>query len=389
MRALIVDPWDGRATLAAVRALGAAGWHVGVGAPRPRTLSTASRWCTYWDPVPSLEQGLDAFVDAVNGAVSRRGYDVVFSSSDGEVLALSHARERIDARVPYASDEVVARAFDKLCLAEAATRVGIASPAMALAGDPIAERLSQRPVVVKERTHGALAVHGRPARAEVAICHSPVQVAARLAALNGTALIQELVEGRLGAFTVVVDRDGDVLARVQQRAERTWPATAGCSVRARTVAIDEELATKVGALMAELGWFGLAQLQFMEPEGAEPLLIDFNGRFYGSMSLALGAGVNLPALWASLATGDRPTGRHDGRPGVRYQYLEGDLQVARAERRGGLGRDLASCLRYAVGARHSILSARDPRPGLRASLGLLGEAAQVLRHRLPGARRGP
>jgi predicted ATP-grasp superfamily ATP-dependent carboligase len=142
----------------------------------------------------------------------------------------------------------------------------------------------------------------------------------------------------------------------------------------------------VGALLVELGWFGLVQLQFIEPPDGAPQLIDFNGRFYGSMALALAAGVNLPALWASVATGGRVPPRTDGRPGVRYQHLEGDLQAARAERRGGLTRAMAGCLIYAVRARHSILSLRDPLPGLRAGLQFTAGVRTTTRKRLAGRR---
>ena len=163
-----------------------------------------------------------------------------------------------------------------------------------------------------------------------------------------------------------------MLARVQQVAERTWPQGLGCSVRARTVAVDEEVARKVGALLQELGWQGLSELQFLVPDGGEPQLIDFNGRFYGSMSLAIGAGVNLPDVWARSVTGrDTPEPR-DAAPGVRYQWLEGDLRAAREDSRGPL-RDLFDCLRYAAGARHSVSSLRDPGPFVYAFRALLAE----------------
>src|SRR5437588_6620410 len=369
MRALIVDPWDGRASLAGVRALAAAGWTVGVGSSRPRTLASSSHWCAAWDPVPTLDAGPGEFVAAVNQAIARRGYELVFSASDGEVLGLSRLREQIHAQVPYGPDERVVRALDKLSLASAADRVGMATPKTAVVGTEAAARLAERPVVVKERVHGALAAEGGPSRVEAEVCSTPAEMAAWMARLGDApgadqaVLVQELLGGSLVAFSVVADRDGEVLCRVQQRAERTWPATAGCSVRARTVAIDEPLAARVSALMRELGWFGLAELQFMDTGDGEPRLIDFNGRFYGSMSLALAAGVNLPGAWAALAT-DSPVQGADARAGVRYHYLEGDLQVARGERRGGLLRDVAGCLRYAFGAQHSILSLRDPGPGL-------------------------
>src|SRR5205823_3805656 len=116
-----------------------------------------------------------------------------------------------------------------------------------------------------------------------------------------------------------------VVARVQQEARTIWPLNAGMSARAETVPVDEVLAAKVAELLQELGWFGLAQLQFVVPEDGGPVLIDFNGRLYGSLALAVAAGVNLPAIWGCVAT-DRPLPRtREGLAGVRYQWEEGDF----------------------------------------------------------------
>src|SRR5207248_426407 len=177
-----------------------------------------------------------------------------------------------------------------------------------------------------------------------------------------------------------IDSVGRRLARIQQVAERTWPRGLGCSVRAHTVAVDEELAGRAAALLGELGWQGLSELQFLVPDGGgEPQLIDFNGRFYGSMPLAIGAGVNLPDIWArSVTSRDVPEPR-DAEPGVRYQWLEGDLRAAREDSRGTV-RDL-------VGARGRRL--RAPWPRARALPGLLGRACRADRRgQLGTARRG-
>ena len=66
------------------------------------------------------------------------------------------------------------------------------------------------------------------------------------------------------------------------------------------MAPDEELVQRVGAMLASVGFWGMAQLQFVGA-GADAALIDFNPRFYGSLPLALAAGANLPARWHSVA----------------------------------------------------------------------------------------
>jgi hypothetical protein len=60
------------------------------------------------------------------------------------------------------------------------------------------------------------------------------------------------------------------------------------------------------------------------------------------------------------------------RPGVRYQWLEGDLRAAREHGGLPLG-DALGCLRYAMGAHHSVSSLGDPRPALRRLRALAAE----------------
>jgi hypothetical protein len=98
-------------------------------------------------------------------------------------------------------------------------------------------------------------------------------------------------------------------------------------------------------LLDALDWHGLAELQFIV-EDEIPRLIDLNGRFYGSLSLAVAAGANLPAIWAGLAIDDVPATPVRARPGVRYQWGSADLRRAVRERRGGLVRDLAGTAPY-------------------------------------------
>jgi predicted ATP-grasp superfamily ATP-dependent carboligase len=376
---LIVDTRDARASLAAVRGLGRAGWITGVGAPSRGALAARSRWARHWHEIPHPESGLEAFLRAIEDAVSARGYEIVFASSDAEILILARERERISARVPYPSYDVMVRAMDKAQLAGIAERVGLRSPETAATGKEARERWGTRPVIIKERLHGAVGAGGLPTDVETLIMADPDEIDRRveeIAAEGGTPLVQEVVTGRLMAFTSVVDEQGRMVARVQQEAERTYPQGLGCSVRGHTVPVDEDLAARVARLLEELGWWGLSELQFMVPEQGEPRLIDFNGRFYGSMSLALAAGPNLPALWAGIATGRSVDGlAGDAAPGVRYQWFEGDLRAA-FERPGALVREVAGCLRYALLVRHRIRNATDPLPALRTAASLISPSVR-------------
>jgi predicted ATP-grasp superfamily ATP-dependent carboligase len=207
---------------------------------------------------------------------------------------------------------------------------------------------------------------------------------AEIATLGGEAEVQEFLDGHLMAYAAVTTAGGrQVAAQSMQVASRVWPPGAGASCRAVSVPVDPELAGRAAALLAALGWFGLAELQFLLPADGIPRLIDLNGRFYGSLALAVRAGANLPAVWAALATGrlDEPVEPVTAAAGVRYCWWEGDLRRAFLERRGGVVRDLTDAMYAGLGAVHSIASWRDPAPALTQARRLLAEHRSTVRER--------
>ena len=364
MRALVVEQGYSRGALAAVRALAQAGWQVGVGAPDGRGLASSSRACWRRHAVPAAHQDQAAFLAAVARAVSEGGYQVVFGAGEAEVLTLSEHRDTVPAVVPHADHQVVLNALDKARLAEAAVAAGLRVPAL-LAPDSLTDET--RPVVVKARMHARPGQAGAPPRIDTNVVVGATATRRRveqITALGGEAQVQEFLEGHLMAYAAVTTPGGRrVAAQSMQVASRVWPPGAGASCRAVSVPVDPELAGRAAALLAALGWFGLAELQFIVPADGIPRLIDLNGRFYGSLALAVRAGANLPSTWAALATG-RDVGPVTAAAGVRYSWWEGDLRRALVERRGGLARDLAGALYAGVGAAHSITRWRDPAPAL-------------------------
>jgi predicted ATP-grasp superfamily ATP-dependent carboligase len=277
----------------------------------------------------------------------------------------------------------VARVFDKLQLGEAAARVGVRTPATILvtAGAPMPT--VSPPVIVKERVHAGANDVGGP-RIEAAVAATGAEASRCVAAVHAAgsdAVVQEVVAGRLIAHASVTAADGKVVVAVQQEAERIFPRETGVSARAHTVPLDAHVAQAATRVLREVRWSGLAQMQFLHAPGSEPCLIDFNGRLYGSLALAVAAGANLPALWAAVATGRPVEEVPKAIVSIRYQWLEGDLRLATGGRGGELLREVIGCLRYAAGAHHGIWSLSDPLPQVRDGWRLLREEVPNV-HRL-------
>jgi predicted ATP-grasp superfamily ATP-dependent carboligase len=362
MRALIVGSEHARGSLAAVRALARADWIVGIGSAERRGLASRSRGAHRWHRIPPPEGDPKAFLKATNAAIVEGGYELVFGSGDAEIVALSGSRGSLRAIFPYAPHERIMAGLDKKMLSEAAEVAGLTIPATVDGAGPTLDGVSF-PVIVKSRLHWSPG-QDSTGRIEAVVARNAQEardLIAQVQFLGGEPLLQEFVEGDLLAYTALAGEDSKVIADVQQRADRMWPPESGVSVRAVTEQVDDGLREKVASLLTSLDWFGLAQLQFIAPPEGEPRLIDLNGRFYGSMALATAAGTNLPAAWANVAT-ERPVDIQEARPGIRYHWMVGDIRRALVEKRGGLRRDIMSCLSYARGASHSIWSAHDPGP---------------------------
>ena len=377
MRALIVGSEAARGSLAAARSLTRGGWIVGFGSPN-RGLAGGSRATRRIHPVPPPHD-IKVFIKAVNSAIVAGGYEVIFGGGDAEVLALSSMRKSVRGIVPYASHDDVLRALDKLRLMEAADTAGVPfPPSLGTSEDEL--RTATYPLIVKAGQHWSPDRAAGPARLEAIRVHSPDQAITEIARMReggGELFVQEVVDGDLLAYTALVDGTGKVIADVQQRADRLWPPGSGVSVRAVTEEVDQSLRDMVRPLFDELNWFGLAQLQFITSPDGTRYLIDLNGRFYGSLALAVAAGCDFPTAWANLAT-ERPVEIGEAASGVRYQWFEGDLRRAFAERRGGRLADVLSCFTYARGAAHSIWTWRDPIPALSYSGALTARAVRKM-----------
>lgn len=334
--------------LAAVRALAADGHEVVVASPSYGSIAGRSRAVRRHHRISWADEDRPAFV----ASVAALGADVVLPGSDVTLAALAASADRIPSRLPFPAGRVPF-VLDKLLLSQVGSRIGLAVPATVVATDQ-ALASWEGPAVVKNRSHCG-------GRLDTMIASDSRQAAAHAAqirASGGEPLLQAVVEGALVAVILVVAPDGRLLSWLQQRAQRVWPRPAGISSRAVTVAPDPTLIGGVHRLVGELGWWGVAQAQFLERRDGTAVLIDLNPRLYGSLPLAVGAGLPIPSQLVSLARGENVPVAGGGRAGVNYSWFEGDLLRALAERRGGLPVDMVETV---LAARRSVRVVWDPR----------------------------
>lgn len=361
-RALILGPTGDRGAQAGARALGRAGWTVGVGAPSGPGLLGAARVAAVRHEVPCPRGDGGDFIDGVRRAVAEGSYDIVLGAGADWAAAVSAYRRHIPAEVAHPAPDVLAAALDEVGLAERASRAGLDIP-RTLPGTDASLAAWEGPVVVGCRTRGVTGLTPpRPLAPELfPDAASAAARVHRIRAAGAEPVLRRPVGGRPGAL-IGVHHDGRLHGRVQLATSRLSPTPGGVPVRARTAPVDEALAARAEALLRGLGWWGLVELQFVRGEDGTPHLVGLDGRFSGAVALAEAVRPGLADAWARLALG-RPVPRlPDARTGVRCAWLAGDLRRAVAERRGGLVADVADTLRWGLGARHGVEGPVRPGP---------------------------
>jgi predicted ATP-grasp superfamily ATP-dependent carboligase len=364
--------------LATVRALRAAGYAPWLAVNESGTYSARSRAKAGTVPVPDPRLDREGFVRGLAAAAAWLSVAAVLPAAEPHLLALA-GREADFAGIPLGVPprESVERATHKDLLTELAAEAGLHTPPTKkiIRGDSEAVGLFGFPAIVK------------PLRSQIqnpdgtVVHHSSRYVTSErvrevLDGLpEGEGLLQPYISGKLHSVSGV-SWEGELVCALHQVSIRLWPLRTGGSSYAETVPPNPELERGIGRLMRALGWSGLFQAQFVRTPGDEHYLIDLNPRTYGSLALAVAAGLNLPGIWLSLLLDRRPY--VDGyRIGVRFRNEEKDLRALARMLRNG---ERLGALRGFVPRRdttHAIFSLRDPLPLLTSVKKLPGRVRQT------------
>jgi len=355
------------AALVAARDLARAGHRVGVAHYRADSaIAARSRSVTSTDLVTDPQRDPDRFAADVAAVVRRDGHRVVLPTADDYLAGLAATREQIPAAVPLAPTASVLAVLDKVDIERFATGAGFRVPAGEPATDPAIDAW-RGPAVVKDRSHWrpGRAAPGRAPSTLTADREEMRRVATAIRSHGGEPMLQVPVTGRMHCVTAFRSPSGAVSGWVEQTSDHLWPLPVGTTSRATTTPRDEPLRARVRRLLDDLSWIGMANLQlFRQPDGSD-VLLDFNGRVNHSLALSVASGVHYAPAWARIGEGEDDVVLPEARVGARVSFLVPDLERAVRQRDGGLVRDVARTVGFALVAHHSVLSLRDPLPGVR------------------------
>jgi predicted ATP-grasp superfamily ATP-dependent carboligase len=378
--AVFVTDGEQRSTLAVTRALGHAGIPVTVGETCQPSLAGISRYCNRAVSYPSPLHEPERFADFLSQEMSRHNYRVLMPMTDVAMQIVAEMGDAMRPAVtPIPGAQQVRMAQDKWEVLRLAQRLGIGCPATYMSGDQcriedVAARL-QYPVVIKPRSsqymHQCKWTSGG-----VQYAHDARELLSRYReaeALAQQPMVQELIEGE-GRGVFVLLWDGELKSAFCHRRLREKPPSGGVSVLRESIPLNQDMLEYSLMLLRAIGWQGVAMVEFkMDRRDGHAKLMEINGRFWGSLQLAVDAGINFPLMLYRLAVGEKVEPAFAYRTGIKTRWLLGDLDhlLIRLKRENGFAPQPNSRLRacldflkfYEKDMHYEVLKLHDPLPG--------------------------
>lgn len=362
MRVLVTD--DGyRPALGIVRSLGRKGMAVSVLSNGQAALASRSRYCASKYDVPG--PGEADFGRAVVELAQRVPFDLIIPVGYLATAALAREKEALAPltrleTVPYGK---IRAAADKAAIDRLAREVGIPSPETHLpSGFEEAAKLSaalRYPVVIKapRETANANVYYANTREELLPVYRAACARAAR--AGHPFPLIQEFIPGFGCGFFALYDR-GACKRIFMHRRVREVPPSGGQSCCADSF-YDARLKDYGRRLLDRLEWHGVAMVEFRyDVRDGDYKVMEVNPKFWGSLDLALEAGVNFPWYLCQIARGEELAYSEEYDRRLRYHWPALEIQHV-FERPRSLPAVLRDSLRPRV---RSDFDLRDPRPHL-------------------------
>lgn len=385
MASILITDGEQRAALAAVRSLGRTGHDVFVCSAARRSLAGTSRFARAEARVPDPHHAPDLFIAELGRLIERWDVEVVLPIAEVSALPTLEQRELLrPAVVPFPAFDRFSRLCDKRLVLETAGSLGIGVPRQCTLGTPedVASsdvRAMDFPLVVKPAR--SIIQNGRGlVKSSMAFVDDEPAFQRAVEAQPPTAyplLVQERIVGPgVGIFLLV--REKEPLGVFSHRRIREKPPAGGVSVFRESIPADPSLVSLSLDLLRAFDWEGVAMVEYkVDHRTGSPYLMEINGRFWGSLQLAIDSGVDFPAMLIDVVLGRRLEPVSTYRLGVRTRWWWGDVDhlIARlrnSRERLGLtpdapGRALALVQFLAAsvsGARNEVLRLSDPMPAI-------------------------
>jgi predicted ATP-grasp superfamily ATP-dependent carboligase len=328
---LILDG-NARSALAATRSLGMKGVHVVVADEKKRTLAGASQYCAESFTYPSPASNLEGFLAIIRKECALRRVGVILPMTElSTAIVLRHREEFGSSKVPFVGLEAFNALTDKWKLLKLAQQFHLSIPKTHfITGINSIDAISQElkfPLVLKPHC-STIWSHGRWLSTSVHYARSAEELKKTVAGYEyfnqHPFLIQEYISGRGEGVFALYDH-GNSIAFFAHRRLRERPPAGGVSVVSESIQPNPEAQRIARTLLDHVGWHGVAMVEFKVSANGTPYLMEVNGRFWGSLQLAVDAGVDFPWLLYQMAIGREIGQVKPYVTGIKCRWLLGDF----------------------------------------------------------------
>ncbi|MBN1602859.1 MAG: ATP-grasp domain-containing protein [Chitinispirillaceae bacterium] len=310
-KTVLVLDGETRAALAVVRSLGRAGLKVIVASEDKRSLAGSSKYCDHTVCNPSPAVDIHCFVETVRKIIIQEQVDVLFPVTDASTYAILQNRDIFDAIVslPLVPFHTYWAASNKISLMKRAAQSGVPIPETIFI-DPASDELQQHlqnityPVILKPRASILLSGNSmRKTGVRFANCKEELQIVITTdPSFTAPYMLQKLIAGDgIGIFAFC--ENGDITSVFSHHRIREKPPYGGISVVCESTQPDQLALESSKKLLKALNWNGIAMVEFKRDRNRNniPVLMEINARFWGSLQLAIDAGVDFPLYMYNLS----------------------------------------------------------------------------------------
>lgn len=295
-------------------------------------LARFSKYCKKQFLVPPTSHEKE-YAIAVEKIVKKVKFDLLFPIFEWSLMPISKNRERIGryVKLPIASHESILRCFDKFLTIKLARENGVPIPQTYFVHNSAElKEISQEidyPAVVKPRW-SMVWQNDRAFHRRGSIVNSNAELVATYNSIHQYfpyPLVQEYVPGTNYSVAALYNQ-GRPRALCCIKVHRAWPSTGGNACFRESVQLDSKMKTYSETLLKALDWHGIAEIEFrLDPRDNVPKLMEINPRFWGSLIVAIKAGVDFPYLLYRIHMDGDINGVFSYKTGVKGRYLEQEL----------------------------------------------------------------
>jgi protein-tyrosine-phosphatase/predicted ATP-grasp superfamily ATP-dependent carboligase len=255
----------------------------------------------------------------------------VVPTSDSSIQVVCAAYENLSRIcVPGCpSPHIVQRILDKPYTLDAAAQCGVPVPVSwtiedAIGLESILPEISF-PIIAKPGDKGRVSEHTFKTRT----FNSAGELRSAFAQEPrfGNGLLFQTYHGGQGVGIEVLVTGGKIVAAFQHRRISENPPSGGVAVVAVSERVDPVLLDHSARLLTALEWDGVAMVEFRHDKATgEAALMEVNGRFWGSLPLAVAAGMDFPLYAWQVSQKIEPTVPPTYREGLRVRWTAGALK---------------------------------------------------------------